>query len=162
MPQCSVPWPLPAWSLLGRVSHTQECTCRSPSACQSQRHTHLPAGGRTKCTHTHKCVLREMPMPPPLPLWGQLPSGTPRVALGSKGRGAVCPLLAPSVFAPIPPHLLPRLYPGETSICAWRELLPPPRPLPGVLVSGRPCPLPASGLSQSALCPPAAWSLLPE
>ena len=90
------PDPCPHGECAGRVSQTQACTRMSPLALHPQRHTQLPAGKGTKHTHTHthKCVLREIslsaytaPPPPPLPPWGQLPSGTCAVALDSRVEG---------------------------------------------------------------------------
>lgn len=169
---CSVTWSLPrppGESVPERVSQTQARSCASSLAVHPQRHTHMHQVNGLKYASTCERVLGEIPVPaytdPSSTLSVVLPAGISSVALDSKDRWAVSPCPELSVLAPTPaplPAPMLRLHPGGTSICGWRELLPPPRPLPGVPVSGRPCPLPASGLPQGPLCPSTAWHLLPE
>lgn len=147
----------------GQVAQTRAHTCMSPLALQPQGHTHLPEGKGTKCSrvhaHTHTRMLREIHML--VSLHGDSFQVALLQWLWTQGQRGCQPAPCTLGLCPNHPPPLPRLCPGETSVCGWGALLPPPRPLPGMPVSGRPGPLSTSGLPHGLLCPPSAWSLLP-
>ena len=76
------------------------------------RGTHICLQVKGLHTYTHACVLTDIPLrvytapPPPLPPWGQLPSGTSAVALDSRWEGlsacSLCCLCAPILPTPHP------------------------------------------------------------